>query len=202
MCVGDEYSAISDHGLFRLLQRNDHRAFTELYHRYFTVLYSFTLYYLRDEEACRDAMQHIFMNLWEQRQRITITSSVRSYLYTSAKNYVLNQIRAHKVRLQHGLSEQTKEKPEHTPSAEDFYERKELNRLIALAIKNLGHEKKQRIVEMRLQGMSNKDVADQLGIPENTVRTYYAQSLRALRDYLGKLLVILAAISHNIHQLI
>ena len=193
----DIYRTLDDNGLFSLIQHNDQMAFTELYNRYSPVLYLFILFYVKDEEQTRDTLQSLFLNLWEQRHRIAISSNVRNYLYTAAKNSVLNIIRSHKVRTgyQSMIHDESRQL---IPSPEELYEREEMNRLVELAIDDLRHEKKQRIVELRRQGMSNKDVARELGIPENTVRTYYAQSIRAMRENLGKLFSIMATILLNL----
>lgn len=189
----DIYGTLDDQGLFRLLQQNDRIAFTELYNRYSSVLYMFILFYVKEEELTRDTLQCIFMTLWEHRHKISIKTSVKNYLYTSAKNRVLNIYRSRKLRLSyHVMMHKEPRQPIMTP--EELYERDELNRLLQLAIDDLRHEKKRQIIDLRRQGLSNKEVADKLNIPENTVRTYYLQSVKALRDNMKNLFFILLII--------
>lgn len=196
MADKDVYGRLDDIGLVSLLQKNDQQAFTELYNRYSPVLHLFILFYVKDVELTRDTLQSIFLNLWEQRHKISVNSSVRNYLYTSAKNRVLNIIRSHKVRSDY-QSMVKRESIQYIPSPEELYEREELNRLISLAINDLQHEKKQQIVELRRSGLSNKEVAEKLGIPENTVRTYYLQSVKAMKENFKKLFFIITTILIN-----
>lgn len=190
MTHSELYGKIEDAGLFRLLQQDDREAFTELYHRYSAVLYLFIIFYIKDEEVSRDCLQDIFLSLWENRHRIKIMKSVRNYLYTSAKNKVLNQIRT-KTVIRKYLSRTLDEKHDDViQSPEEICIRQEMNRLIELAISDLGSEKKQQILSLRQDGLSNKEIAQRLDIPETTVRMYYSQSVRSLRDHFKKMFTL------------
>ena len=182
----DIYSSLDDQSLFSLLQQDDRVAFTILYDRYSSVLYLFILFYVKDHELTRDTLQSIFMSLWEHRHKITISSSVKNYLYTAAKNRVLNILRSN--RLRRGYNDTvSRETGNLIPSPEELYERDELDRILRLAIDDISHEKKRMIIDLRRQGLTNKEIADRLSMPENTVRTYYLQSVKVLRDNIKNL---------------
>lgn len=175
-----KYPSLEDLELFRLIRQGDEQAFTRLYDKYARVLYLFGVCYLKNESAAEDAVQHVFMQLWEHRDRANITISLKRYLYVAVKNYVLNYIRNKQTALLKNL-EIYRSQRQFDDSSETAMEREEINTLLEQAIADLGHDKKQQIVRFRREGMSNKEVAVLLGIPENTVKTYYAQSVKLLK---------------------
>ncbi|MDD3188914.1 MAG: sigma-70 family RNA polymerase sigma factor, partial [Fermentimonas sp.] len=65
----------------------------EKYHRY---LYAIALKYLKNTQMAEDAVQHVFVKLWESTSDIHIEINLKNYLYTMTKNYILNQIRDRK----------------------------------------------------------------------------------------------------------
>ena len=57
------------------------------------MLYSLSCKYLQDRELAEDVVQQVYLRLWESRSSVCITASLKNYLYTMAKNHVLNMIR-------------------------------------------------------------------------------------------------------------
>lgn len=174
---------MTDLELFHLIRQGDEKAFTHIYDKYAHVLYVFALCYLKNDTVAEDAIQHIFMNLWEYRERMNIAVNPKSYLYTAVKNYVLNHIRNRQTALLKNF-EVYNSRNHAEESLEATLEKEQINILLERAIADIEHEKKRQIVEFRRDGFSNKEVALLLGIPENTVKTYYSQSVRLLREHL------------------
>ncbi len=81
---------------------------------------------------------------------------------------------------------------------EEIFEQDEVNRILELAISDLRHDLKREILRLRREGLSNKDVAKQLNVPENTVKTYYAQTLKTLREHFKKQLKIVLLVCINL----
>lgn len=182
MSINEPYSSLNDTSLFCLVKQGDQNAFSEIYFRYSSVLYLFIFVYIKDRETTSDILQTIFMNLWEKRDSININSQLKNYLYASAKNCVLNHLRS--LKMYRDYSERfSNHKGQEMPSPEQIFEYEEMNRLIDKAINDLRGDTKRKIIELRRQGLSNREVSQQLDVPENTVRIYYSQSVRELRDH-------------------
>ncbi|MEA4978728.1 MAG: sigma-70 family RNA polymerase sigma factor, partial [Petrimonas sp.] len=88
-----DYVRNEDHALFLLIKKRDKEAFAVIYQKYHRYLYSLALKYLKDTQLAEDAVQHIFVKLWETTQNIEIEINLKNYLYTMIKNYILNQFR-------------------------------------------------------------------------------------------------------------
>src|SRR5688572_5064374 len=90
------YSRLSDDELMALLAGDD-AAFDEIYERYWSLLYRAAFNVLRDEDACMDVIQDVFIWFWEHRSDISFRS-VKAYLLVAVKYKVANYIRNGKVR--------------------------------------------------------------------------------------------------------
>lgn len=91
-----DYSRNEDHALFILIRKRDKEAFSMIYQKYHRYLYALALKYLKDTHLAEDAVQHVFVKLWESTREIHIEINLKNYLYTMTKNYILNFIRDHR----------------------------------------------------------------------------------------------------------
>ena len=70
--------------------RLDRGSFEELFRSYFTPLMLFARKILVDEDDAREVVQKVFIALWEKREDIDLTTSMKAYLYTSTRNRCFN----------------------------------------------------------------------------------------------------------------
>lgn len=179
---------MDDSDLFFLIQKSNKEAFTIVYNRYHKQLYLLAYTYLKDRDMSEDAIQHVFSKLWEFRKDIKIKVSLKNFLYTITKNYILNQIRdnntAIKKNYELALSVESYE-----DNLFDIIEQKELMMLFRKALEMLPLQKRQ-VCLLKMEGdLSNQEIADKMQISIHTVKTHYAQSIKLLRAHLGKMLI-------------
>ncbi|MCK4747379.1 MAG: sigma-70 family RNA polymerase sigma factor, partial [Bacteroidales bacterium] len=74
----------------------DKYSFEELFREYFPPLMLFARKILVDEDDAREVVHNVFINLWEKREEIDLSVSLKSYLFTSVHNRSLNVIRDRK----------------------------------------------------------------------------------------------------------
>lgn len=179
---------MDDSDLFFLIQKSNKEAFTIVYNRYHKQLYLLAYTYLKDRDMSEDAIQHVFSKLWEFRKDIKIKVSLKNFLYTITKNYILNQIRdnntAIKKNYELALSVESYE-----DNLLDIIEQKELMMLFRKALEMLPLQKR-LVCLLKMEGdLSNQEIADKMQISIHTVKTHYAQSIKLLRAHLGKMLI-------------
>ena len=83
----------SDEDLLSALREGIEDAFTVIYERFHKLLYVLAYKYLKNSFAAEDAVQQVFLRLWESHSLLMINVNLRNYLYTMLKNHVLNEIR-------------------------------------------------------------------------------------------------------------
>lgn len=186
-------SSEKDNLLLGLLHKGDESAFTVIYERYHKLLYVVAFNYLKNQEMAEDAVQQVFLKLWESKNIIAVSINLKNYLFTMIKNHVLNEIRNNQnaieknyelAQLSLGFDDELLARLEEKEMMSHFY--KAINRL---------PEQKRQVCLFKLQGnLSNLDIAQQMKISVPTVKSHYSQAIKMLRPYLEKLLLILTAL--------
>lgn len=189
---------ISDTELFHRIQKGDEKAFTIAYELYNKLIYVLSYRYLMDEERAKDVVQYVFVKLWEYRAELNIGISLKNFLFTMAKNYILNLIRNENTALekQYEIAQQV------LGYEDDLVEKLERSEQMSLFYQALAKlpEQKKRICVMKIrEEMSNKEIAERLNVSINTVKTHYAEALKLLRRELLKLLMIIIILMLSAH---
>lgn len=183
------YSGYTDQELMTFLQSGDRNAFTEIYNRFFRVLYLHALRRLRDEDEARDVVQELFASLWLKRDALQPRNNLSHYLYTATRNGVLNYIARQKL-----ASKYMDSLPQFWDEGECLTDHLARERQLAQIIEQEIAELpiKMRVVfELsRKEGLSHKEIAERLGISEETVKSQIKNALKILRVKLGILIYL------------
>ena len=147
----------------------DNKTFEDLFELHFTKLMGFVFNYVRDEEVAKDIVHDAFLTLWSNRKRLNPTYPVKSYLFTLAQNCALNYLRH--LRVVTGNEQAVIE-------------------LLEAANEDLNDYEK-RLVKCVVEGKKYKEVAEELEITVNTVKTHITRALKFLRDELQEDLIML-----------
>lgn len=179
------YSAYTDLELLSLLKEDDRHAFTEIYNRYKGLLFVHAFKRLKNELEAEDAVHDLFAKLWLNREQLTLaTDNFSGYLYATIRNNVLTTIsrKGYADKYFSGHWEGTS-----INNAETDYKIREsqLKEIIEKHVALL--PKKMRIVfELsRNAQLSHREIAEQLGISEKTVKSQINSALNILRSKIG-----------------
>ena len=183
-------SGQTDDELLILLQKGNERAFTAIYERYHKLLYVLAYKYLKDNDTAKDAVQQIFLKLWESRSLFSIHINLRNYLYTMLKNHLLNEIRNNYTALEKNY-ELAQETIEYENEILSNLEEKEMTEQLYRAIDGLPEQKKAVCLYKLKDSLSNQEIAEKMQISIPTVKTHYSQAIKLLREHFDKLLILL-----------
>lgn len=81
-----------DHELIAKVALGDYNAFTTLYNRYIKSLTNYGLKFTDDVDTIRDCLHDIFVSIWTRREKLTITSSLKSYLIKSTRSSIIQKV--------------------------------------------------------------------------------------------------------------
>jgi len=178
------YSAYTDQELVVLLKQGDQLAYTTIFERFHTLLYIFAYKKIGDREEAKDIVHDLFAQLWERRSELNVKGEFLAYLYTILKHRIFDLYK-HKQVSQRYL-DKFQGYLDIEPEATDFRVRHhELSALIEREIAALP-EKMRVVFELsRKTYMSRKEIADELGISEETVKSRMYGSLKILKGKLG-----------------
>ncbi len=183
-----EYKAFQDIELMDLLKSSDHAAFTEIFHRYSSLLYSHAYNKLRNETEARDVVQEIFVLLWAKREELDLKTNLPGYLYTAVRNNIFNILKHKKVIS--AYAETFTFINEHNQVLTDHLIRsKQFAALIDAEIAALPPRMRKVFELRRIEHLSNREVATMLNITESTAADQMKKALRILRMRIGLILI-------------
>jgi RNA polymerase sigma-70 factor (ECF subfamily) len=171
-----------DRNLFILIKQSDKKSFELLFRTYYAPLCQFSRKYVKDKDDCEEIVQGFFLKIWDKREELEITSSVKNYLFSSIRNRCLNYIKHEKIKLEYH-SEMLKN-PDGQIDTTNFIMEVDLIDRIDQSIAALPARRREIFVMSREHGLKYREIADQLGISIKTVETQMGQALKELRENL------------------
>ena len=176
------YKNYTEKQLLELLHGSDEKAFTEIYRRYAEPLYFFAWNILRDTAECKDAIQEVFVWLWNNRGEIRV-KELKPYLLAAVKYKLIRAIRNSRRRDEILAT---------YPGPAVFYagqevELKELQAIVRQFTRALPPRAKEIFDLSRNQHLSNREIALRMNISEKTVENQMTITLKKLRHTLGNL---------------
>jgi RNA polymerase sigma-70 factor (family 1) len=182
-----DYPSLTDTELLGLLKLGDDAAFAEIYSRYWEFLFQSSYNILKDSDACNDIVQEVFVWFWVNRKR-HITDAFKPYLYAAAKYKAANIIRHGKVK-EAFFTRSVQDYQEAVPD-ENNIEVQELKEIIAQFTQSLPERAKLIFQLSRNEYLTNKEIAERLGISEKTVENQMNINLKKLKTIIGQNVVL------------
>ena len=166
------------------LKRGDFEAFDQLFKRYGKRLFGFAIGYLKSHEDAEELVQDTFVKVWENRSELDENQSFNSYLFTIAKNTILNHFRkkAHQQSYIEYIKQHTK--LIHNKTEEDIIF-SDLDAQAKKVINQLSSRRREIFLLSREQGYNNEEIAQRLNISKKTVENQITHSLKFIREQLG-----------------
>ena len=151
----------------------------EAYAAHATELYCFAVRSLGDPGLDEQAVQETFLRAWRAGDRFDPQlGSLRTWLFAILRNVVIDLGRARATRP--GVAEGGIE-----PSVEPFDEAL-LSWQVEEALRRIGDQHRRVLVETYYRGRPYAEIAQELGVPEGTVKTRIRSGLKRLRAGLAE----------------
>lgn len=159
----------------------DTNAFRYFYEKYYSVLVNFGAQYVTDDEIVKDICQNLFVTIWERKYQFKTSAAFRSFLYTSVRNRCLDYLKSNEYKKVTTLTDHSK------LESDSFFQEKMLQEEVFLKLEELVKQlpkATRNVIEMGLKGHKNDEIAQQLNISINTVKTHRKRGLVFLRKYM------------------
>lgn len=178
------YRSYSDRELSFLLTQGDEHAFTEIYNRFYGLLFIHASKRLNDDEEAKDVVQQLFESLWIKRSQVQPEGNLSAYLYTAIRNRILDVFSHQEVENKYVDSLQKFIDQDHVLTDYRVRER-QMKALIEKEINALPPKMREIFLLSRENHKSHKEIAKKLGISELTVKTQVKKALKILKSRLG-----------------
>ena len=173
----------------------DEDAFKIIYDLHSEKVYRLAFHYLKDKDWCQEIVQETFIKLWLNREMLDVDGDIWSYLSLISKRLSLNVIRdiSRSTSLTSRLLSNIEEV--HNTTEENIYAN-DLEQIAEKLISKLPRQQQLIYKLSRVDGLSHKEIADQLSISPNTVKNHMVQALKTLKanldfSYLVSFIIIL-----------
>ena len=160
--------------------KNDNRnAFQTLFYSYYKKLLDFSLYRTRDLETSKDLVQEVFSNIWDGRDRLDPTKSIKSYLYKSLTNQIINLAKHSSSKtfpLNDSISHLVNSDANSLENSIDLFS----------AIEELPVKLKTVFMLSRIEGFKYSEIAEICDISVKAVEKRMTKALKFLRKKIGE----------------
>ena len=188
---------VSDEDLMERFRDGDARAFESLLERHERKIFNFIFRFVRNRELANDLLQETFLRVVKNAKRYTRKAKFTTWLYTIARNQSIDALRRQQHRRHRSLDPPSgkaadgptllERVPGQSPDGLERTDAHQISARISAAIDELSEEQREVFVMREVQQLKFKEIAEVIGVSENTIKSrmrYALENLRlALADY-------------------
>ncbi len=179
---------IHEQEIIRKFKSGDESGLRLLFDLYYSPLCLFAYKYFDSYDKAEDIVQEAFITLWEKNRLIDFTGSVKAYLFSIVRNNSINKIKEDKRFRFEEIENQSYSIIEDKFESEELEERK---RVLYHEIGQLPSQSKKVFEAIVFEKMKYAEVAADLDVSINTVKTHYSRALKQLRSSLDIIIMIM-----------
>lgn len=163
------------------MREGSEKAFRAIYDQHYKLMLGVGINILKDIDSAKEVVQEVFYQFWKNRETVKEDISIRNYLKRAVINRCINFVKYNArftgdEALSYSLSEGR------LPDEE--MENNELREVIDAAIANLPEKARVIFVLRRQEGISLKEIAEQLDISPKTVENQITRAIKILKTEL------------------
>ncbi|SEM15351.1 RNA polymerase sigma-70 factor, ECF subfamily [Olivibacter domesticus] len=184
---------MSDIDIFQKLKSGDIKAFEQIYDKYWSKLFDQAHRRLADEEIVKEFIQDLFTELWLNKGKIEIHTSLSSYLQQSLKFKIFNHYKSQQVqeRYKEFVNIQASLRSGNSNQTEEHLNYTDLHQALKKCIEKLPKQA-QRVYKLKQEdGLTYPEIAALLQISISTVEKHIIRALKTIREELKYFFLLL-----------
>lgn len=191
-----------DKDLMIQLRNANEAAFRQVFDKYGKKVYQYILHYVKVGVEAEDITQNVFLRIWEKRGLLDPEKSFEGFIFTISYRAVMDHFRAHPKRFQSMFSvDLLNDTFVSTVGADALLNHHQLESIYQQALQALPPKRKEIFLLSRHGGLTNRQIAEQLGISIKTVENQMTAALTFLKTFFsradfGRALITLVFIFH------
>lgn len=174
----------------------DEHTFEQVFDKHYDGMFRYCNTMIRDAAEAEDIVQSAFVDLWQDRQKLNIHTSIQAFLYKSVYFKCMNKIKHDKVEQKYRNSRVH----DLRTSSGDLMIQKEIIQIIHQAIQLLPEQCRKIFTMSRDEGLRYHEIADKLQLSPKTVENQMGKALKTMRLALSEFIhfTIFIILSHMI----
>lgn len=181
--------------LITKIKQKDTEAFAELYDRYSGPLYGMVLNIVQNKDIADDVLQESFIKIWNNIARWDEhRSSLFTWMYTIVRNQSLDAWRKENKRFVQPIDSSIERL-----TGESLDDAQESNEVLSL-LTQLDPKYRQVVDYLFIKGMSQREMAEETGIPLGTIKSRLAKAISLLKQRYAEVIIatfILSILTHG-----
>jgi len=145
-------------------------------------VYRFALKHLRDTDTAKDVVQESFARLWQKVDEVD-GNKAKSYLFTTAHHILVDTVRKG--------SRSTRMEEHHEDLQWSSQDQPDLKQVLDAGLATLPEVQRSVVLLRDLEGYTYEEIAELTGLNLTQVKVYIYRGRTALKDYIGKLEIVL-----------
>ena len=173
--------------IWKCFKSGDKEAFAILYNLHIDTLYHYGTKLCKDEEAVKDALQEVFLELFLKRDKIGIAPEhLKYWLLLALKRNLIKKLQANR-KISHNSQESVDFEPEYSIEFQIIEMEKdaEINSKILYALSQLPDKQKESIYLRFNESLEYSEIAEILEITIESVRKQVYRALKTVREIIG-----------------
>ena len=165
--------------IFIGLKRRDETALSVLFDIYYEKLYLFAEKYIYDSDKAHDIVQDVFLKIWENAERLELTSSIQHYLFASVRNGCLNYLKS--LQIEDRNNRKYAEAYIESQNV-DMVDDEELLARVRQVLDELPEKCREVCLLRFVEGYKYAEIAVRLDMNENTVKAQLHRGMERLKQ--------------------
>ncbi|MBT31307.1 MAG: hypothetical protein CMO01_16760 [Thalassobius sp.] len=183
-----DYKNITDADIWAEIKIGNKKAFDYIYSTYASVLLDYGRHFSHDVDLLEDVLQETYLEIWFKKEKLSLHSSIKFYLFTSFRRKLFKKISTDKKTITLDIDEQFSFYG-FSDSVESKYIETELlkqkKQLIETALQKLAPRQKESVYLKYYQNLSFQEVAQVMSITTKSAYKIIAKSLEKLEKILS-----------------
>ncbi|MBW1655150.1 RNA polymerase sigma factor [Flavobacterium quisquiliarum] len=172
-------SNIDEKKLLLELSQGSELAFTNMYNQYKNNVYSTALRITKSKIQAEEAVQDIFLKIWQNRDVLAEVDHFENYLYIISRNHLFNSIK--KIARETSQIAEFNQKEAGIIDTDSNIKDEQYNTILNQIVEQLPPQQ-QKVYQMaKRDGLSHQKIGEDLGISTETVKKHMAQALKFIR---------------------
>ncbi|MFT7032284.1 MAG: RNA polymerase sigma factor (sigma-70 family) [Cyclobacteriaceae bacterium] len=190
--------------IIRDAQAGDKRAFNKLVSLWYKRIYNFAYKYFNDYDMATEVSQRTFISLYESLSKLEDVGRFKSWLYKIVLNFCRDEDRRTKsrsklmvVKEDDNINELVNVEESSNATPDQLFMQNQVSEMVLNSLEKLTKEQKEVVIMKEYEGLKFREIADIVGVSENTVKSRLYYGFSNLRKILEKERVFIESINYE-----
>ncbi len=168
------------------MKRGDRESFNKVFRHYYAPLTRFCVRFVGDSDQAAEIVQDLFVKVWTNREKLSLTSSFESYMLRSVRNSAITYI--NKERSHADANERIYAGDSDVIDPSETLQSNNLEASYQKVLATMPEKRREVFLASRFDGLKYAEIAEKFGLSQKTVEAHMSAAIKQLKDGLKEYL--------------